>query len=121
MRDIAQSNNNIKFFTKIWKSIGDKSDIEHHDEQKHPRKINTNSYLIAILLLNFIVESFTFREVLGNPFSSNELYNIIETVVNLSSIVAVLALVILKYAKNNRELDCGLLLLLFLLTSINLL
>lgn len=102
----------------MWKSIGDRFDIEPHNHQRHPRKIKTNVFVMCILIVTFIVSSFTVREKLIALIGSAEVYDGIRMGVYIFSLVAILLLILIKYLKNDREIDVVLIFLMIILMLI---
>lgn len=105
----------------MWKSIGDKFEIEPHNEQKHPRKIRTNVFVLVILILAFIVTRSVFREKAIAWIGSTEVYNSIIMIVYALCIIATILLFLMKYIKNKHEVDIGLVVLFCILVFINIL
>mgnify|MGYP006995773077 CR=1 FL=1 len=102
----------------MWKSIGDRFDIEPHNHQRHPRRIKTNVFAVCILILTFVVSSFTVREKLIALIGSDEVYDGIRMGVYILSLIATLLLIMIKYLKNDREIDVVLIFLMIILILI---
>lgn len=102
----------------MWKSIGDRFDIEPHNNQRHPRRIKTNIFVVCILILTFVVSSFTVREKLIALIGSAEVYDGIRMGVYILSLIATLLLIMIKYLKNNHEIDVVLIFLMIILMII---
>ncbi len=103
----------------MWKSIGDKFEIEPHDEQKHPRKIKTNAYLLFILILIFLITRYTFREKMIEWIGSAEVYDIFMLAICGICTILIGILFLLKYIKNKREVDVGLIIAFFMFLLID--
>lgn len=95
----------------MWKSLGDKTDIERHDEQRHPRRVRTNVPAIIILIVGFAVNSYTGSELIARWTGSMETYFTIQRIVCATSIAASLLLAGWKFRRNDREVDVMLLVL----------
>lgn len=102
----------------MWKSIGDRFDIEPHNHQRHPRKIKTNVFVACILILTFVVSSFTVRKKSIALIGSAEVYDGIRMGVYILSLIATLLLIMIKYLKNDREIDVVLIFLMIMLVII---
>ncbi len=93
----------------MWKSIGDKFEIEPHDEQKHPRKVKTNTYLLFILILVFVSTRYTFREKMIGLIGNADIYNMVILAICGVCFLLTLMLFLFKYFKNKKEIDLFLL------------
>lgn len=102
----------------MWKSIGDRFDIEPHNQQKHPRRIKTNVFTVCILIFTFVISSFTVREKSIALIGSAEVYDGIRMGVYILSLIATLLLITVKYLKNDREIDVVLIFLMIILILI---
>ncbi|MDE5638941.1 MAG: hypothetical protein K2I47_03995, partial [Odoribacter sp.] len=95
----------------MWKSIGDKFEIEPHDEQKHPRKVKTNTYLLFILILLFLITRYTVREKVIGWIGTADLYDKVVLAICYISTVSIGILFLLKYIKNSYEIDVALIII----------
>ena len=91
----------------MWKSLGDHSDIIKHQKNDYPRRISTNVYAIATLVINFILLSYTFKDLLLRVISIDT-YDIICIGVLITSILLICGLFVAKYFLNKKEIDIAL-------------
>lgn len=85
----------------MWKSIGDKWDLNKHDEGKNPRKFRTNGIMIAILIILYLAGSIIFMHVRPEAM----FYYYIPAILGALATVASGVMLWLKWKKNNQELD----------------
>ena len=92
----------------MWKSLGDRNDIIKHCAADSPRRIKTNVYVIILLIINFILFSFSFRELLLNVMSVDTYDILCMGVLTLSTLLAC-GLFVAKYYLNKKEVDVAIL------------
>lgn len=99
----------------MWRSLGDKWDLVRHDNEKSPRKIKTNIVMIIVLVVSFILGSYTFNEYM-QPLGT--FYRYIPFIIDILAVLLCCVLAVLKWIKNDKEIDM-LLLAAIILLSIN--
>jgi hypothetical protein len=99
---VPNSNNSV-----MWKSFGDKYDIERHDNQKHHRKIKSNLIVEILCVVTF----------LSDIIQSDDGFNyFIPLVCCVLSVLVCVFLAVFKWVRNNKELDTFLLMSILLFT-----
>lgn len=95
----------------MWYSFGKKWEVIPYNEDKRPRKFrHKNAILLPVLIVAFIANTFVFDQAIKD-------YRYADYLPALSIILLVatcIILLIVKWVKNNREVDFSLLFLLFL-------
>lgn len=107
----------------MWKSIGDKYEIKTCNNDDSPRKMRTNGYTIILLILMLIVSRYSFDSYIINGWESIDALRIIKICIYSITAITSLALLILKYINNHKELDlllsATLILSAYMLLSVN--
>lgn len=82
----------------MWYSLGDKYEIV---KEKKQRKFNSTIPSLIVLCCLFVANSWIFEKSLP----SSAFYNSIPIIVAIAAMTASLVMLIIKYKKNNKELD----------------
>ena len=85
----------------MWKSWSDKWDVIPHDNKNYPRKVKTNTVAVITLIILFICNTYTFQNLLP----SGKLTDYLSVGSCLSGFIVFSILALLKWVKNNKEID----------------
>ncbi len=85
----------------MWYSIGDKYQVIRHDNGRYERRFNAFIPAVLIIAGVFLVNSYTFT----TWFENDGLMSGIRLAVNVLATVSSALVAILKYLKNNKEID----------------
>ena len=85
----------------MWYSLGDKYEITKRQSDPSIKRVNTTLPVIVVLCVCFVVTRNWFT-------SSIEAYRLIQQIVIIASLVTILIMSILKFKRNNNELDIAL-------------
>lgn len=100
----------------MWTSFGNKYDINSHDEKKHPRKFKGNAIIIITAIVFIINIWFMLRDT--SPPGVRREYYYLQFIINILCTLSFAGVGFWKWKKNDKELDIGVLIIVFLLINI---
>jgi len=93
----------------MWYSFSDKWDIVKHNKDKKVRKVNSSFLGLLVLVFLFILHLSPIEAKLNRCLSTSQ-YNLFYLLTYWFAIIAFAALFVIKYIKNEREVDLWLIL-----------